>query len=165
MHMRDALAITLAQAAEATGRNRSTILRSIRRGMLSATRDQRTQAWMVEPVELFRVFLPAPALGDTEAAQGSAQVPRADEAAELPAVMARLEAAETRIRDKDALIAEQRAALDDLRTRLDEERTDRRQALDRLAAAQERIAALLTDQRPAPLAPARRGWWRWHRRA
>jgi hypothetical protein len=55
--------------------------------------------------------------------------------------------------------------------RLDEERADRRQALDRLAAAQERIAALLTDQRPAapvaPLAapevPQRRSWRFWRR--
>ena len=36
---------------------------------------------------------------------------------------------------------------------------DRRLALDRLAAAQERIAALLTDQRP-PNVPARRWFWR-----
>jgi hypothetical protein len=42
--------------------------------------------------------------------------------------------------------------------RLDQVDADRRQALDRLAAAQERIAALLTDQRPP--APVRR-WWRW----
>jgi len=38
--------------------------------------------------------------------------------------------------------------------RLDQADTERRQALDRLAASQERIAALLTDQRPA-----RRSWW------
>src|SRR3954451_19744285 len=82
MHKGDSVAITLAQAAEATGRNRSTILRSIRRGTLSATRDQRTQAWMVDPAELFRVFPPVPALGDTEANQGNAQAPRADDAAE-----------------------------------------------------------------------------------
>ena len=46
----------------------------------------------------------------------------------------------------------------DLRHRLDQADTDRRQALDRLAAAQERIAALLTDQRATV---ARRSWWRW----
>lgn len=39
--------------------------------------------------------------------------------------------------------------------RLDQADLDRWQALDRLAVAQERIAALLTDQRPAP-----RRWWR-----
>jgi hypothetical protein len=41
--------------------------------------------------------------------------------------------------------------------------TDCRQAFDRLAAAQERIAALLTDQRPAASAISlpRRQWWLW----
>ncbi len=69
----------------------------------------------------------------------------------------RLDTAEARIVDKDATIA-------DLRARLDEERTERRQTADRLAAAQERIAAPLTDQRPAaPPLPARRSWWRWRR--
>jgi len=63
--------------------------------------------------------------------------------------------------DKDTTIAEQRAALDDLRRRLDQADVDHRQALDLLAAAQERIAALLTDQRAAPPLPARRLWWPW----
>ena len=59
---------------------------------------------------------------------------------------------------KDALILEQRQTIDDLRRRLDEERADRRQAQQQLAAAQERIAALLTDQRPtAPARPGDRG--------
>jgi hypothetical protein len=50
----------------------------------------------------------------------------------------------------------------DLRRRLDEERAERRQTAERLAAAQERIAALLTDQRPAIPAPEkRRRWWPW----
>ena len=57
---------------------------------------------------------------------------------------------------------------EDLRRRLDQADADRGLALDRLAAAQERIAALLTDQRPAPLAaapspPPRRSWWLWRR--
>ena len=68
----------------------------------------------------------------------------------------RLDAAEARIADKDATIT-------DVRHRLDQSDADRRQALDRLAGAQERIAALLTDQRPAAPAPVRR-WWNWHRR-
>ena len=47
---------------------------------------------------------------------------------------------------------------EDLRHRLDQADADRRQALDRLAAAQERIAALLTDQRAAPpTLPSARG--------
>src|SRR3954462_1384954 len=138
MHKGDALAITLAQAADATGRNRSTILRNIRRGTLSAMRDQRTQAWMVDPAELFRVFPPGSALSDAEAAQGNAQVHKAAEAAVL---VARLEAAEARIADKETLIAEQRAALDDLRRRLDTATAQLGEALQQVR--------LISDQRTA----------------
>src|SRR4051794_33750213 len=69
----------------------------------------------------------------------------------------RLEAAEAGTKLRDDTIA-------DLRRRLDESERERREQAVRLAAAQERIAALLTDQRAAPPAPARRGWWSWRRR-
>jgi predicted site-specific integrase-resolvase len=45
----------LAEAAQATGLNRSTILRAIKSGRISGTRDE-FGAWRVEPVELHRVF-------------------------------------------------------------------------------------------------------------
>jgi DNA-binding transcriptional MocR family regulator len=47
--------LTLAEAAQATGLNRSTILRAIKRGAISGVREERG-AWSVEPVELHRVF-------------------------------------------------------------------------------------------------------------
>jgi hypothetical protein len=61
--------------------------------------------------------------------------------------------------------------VDDLRRRLDQREADHRMALDRLAAAQERITALLTDQRATPVTTPerpvsqRRSWWPWARRA
>ena len=54
------MALTLAQAAQATGLNRSTILRAIKSGRISGTRDD-LGAWTVEPVELHRIFPPAEA--------------------------------------------------------------------------------------------------------
>ena len=42
-------------------------------------------------------------------------------------------------------MANKHTVIEDLRRRLDQSETDRRQALDRLAAAQERITALLTS--------------------
>jgi uncharacterized coiled-coil protein SlyX len=72
-------------------------------------------------------------------------------------------------------LADAHQTIEDLRRRLDEERTERRQTAERLAAAQERIAGLLTDRRtdspatvtagtnPSPASPARaqrRRWWR-----
>lgn len=52
--------LTLAEAAQATGLNRSTILRAIKGGRISGARDE-NGAWSVEPVELHRVFPPASA--------------------------------------------------------------------------------------------------------
>jgi excisionase family DNA binding protein len=52
--------LTLAEAAQATGLNRSTILRAIKGGRITGTRDE-SGAWVVEPVELQRVFPPASA--------------------------------------------------------------------------------------------------------
>jgi excisionase family DNA binding protein len=51
---------SLAEAAQATGLNRSTILRAIKSGRISGTRDA-SGAWQVEPVELHRIFPPAAA--------------------------------------------------------------------------------------------------------
>jgi hypothetical protein len=149
-------AYTLAQAIAATRRSRSTLIRAIRSGRLSATRDE-SGTYFVEPSELYRVF---PALGDGTPADISNGVPRHAE------LIARLEAEQA----KNAILQNQ---VSDLRTRLDRESEERRQALDRLAAAQERITALLTDQRSAtPAAPvvqrtmsseSWRSWrpWRW----
>jgi hypothetical protein len=86
---------------------------------------------------------------------------RADEErarAEQQIEMLRKELSESRIAEQLAT-----AESTDLRRRLDQADTDRQQVLDRLAATQERIAALLTDQRTSPPAPepTRRRWWYW----
>jgi hypothetical protein len=149
---------SLAQAAVAVGRSRSTILRSIRAGKLSAERDEMTGAWSIDMAELARVF-PATANGG-QAEHGHGLADDQMRPGQLDTLATRLAVAEARLTDAQGQIA-------DLRARLDEERADRRQAQTQLAAAQERIAALLTDQRTAPLAapaaPARRSWWRWGR--
>src|SRR5215216_120985 len=116
--------LTLAQAAEATGRSRSTLLRAIRKGQISAARDA-AGGFLVEESELARVF---PIRRD-DAADGAAMPSLAE-------ALARLDAAEARIADKDATIT-------DLRHRLDEERAERRHTAAQLSSAQERIAALL----------------------
>jgi excisionase family DNA binding protein len=141
---------SVTEAARAVGRSKATIIRAIASGMLSATRDDPGKPWRIDPAELARTF--------PEPVHDPVHEPRDD--ASRTAV----------IREKDALITAHEATIADLRHRLDQADTDRRQALDRLAAAQERIAALLTDQRPAPpVAPPpapeapRRSWWRWRR--
>src|SRR5215204_1745676 len=57
------MAYSLAQAAAATGRDRSTLLREIKTGKLSANRDSATGAWQVDPAELVRVY----GIGNSEA--------------------------------------------------------------------------------------------------
>ena len=47
---------TLGTASQATGCAKSTILRAIRAGRISANRDEHTQQWVIDPAELFRVF-------------------------------------------------------------------------------------------------------------
>jgi excisionase family DNA binding protein len=58
--MAHSMPLTLAEAAQATGLNRSTILRAIKSGKISGARDE-NGAWAVEPIELHRVFPPASA--------------------------------------------------------------------------------------------------------
>src|SRR3954453_21890351 len=96
----------LAEAGAAVGRSKSSILRSIRKGAISATRNGTTGEWAIEPAELFRAYPPV-ALRSVEVAN---ETPRHD--AETAELRAKLEASELRIADKDATI-------DDLRRRLD----------------------------------------------
>jgi hypothetical protein len=60
-------AFTLGTASQATGCAKSTILRAIKAGRISATRDDLGQ-WQIEPAELFRVF-PALAIPGATAQQ------------------------------------------------------------------------------------------------
>jgi hypothetical protein len=55
------MSYSLAQAAQAAGAYRSTILRAIKAGKISAQRDAQG-AWRVEAVELHRIFPPTEAL-------------------------------------------------------------------------------------------------------
>src|SRR4051794_2822721 len=117
------MAYSLAQAATATGRDRSTLLKAIKRGKVSATRDSATGAWQVDPAELARVY----GIGNSEdnSAPGTSGS-QADSA--------------TLVAAKDALIAEQRETIADLRRRLDT-------ATGQLGDALSQVRAL-TDQRP-----------------
>lgn len=95
------MAYSLAQAAAAVGRSRSTVLRAIQTGRVSAVRDDASGTWLIEPVELHRAYPVAPAPAD-----------RHGERTDLIAA-------------KDALISEQRGMIDDLRRRLDRAEEER----------------------------------------
>src|SRR4051794_8877316 len=95
----------LSEAGAAVGRSKSSILRAIRKGALSAARNDTTGEWAIEPAELFRAYPPV-AQRSPETINGT---PRHEP--ETSELRARLEAAELRIADKDATI-------NDLRRRL-----------------------------------------------
>ena len=132
--------ISLAQAATATGRSRSTILRTIRSGKLSAERNEAAGAWAIDLSELSRAF---PLL-----ANGHDQPSPDDEArtGEAGTMATRLAAAEARIAEMSEAQRRNDDVVADLRRRLDAEAEERR-----------RLTAILADQRAAP----ERRWWPW----
>ena len=141
--------LSLAEAAKHCGVNRSTILRAVKSGKVSGSRND-DGSWSVETSELFRVF-----------------EPKADTSA--PPQLAQRDAA------TDALVAELRAVIADLRR----DRDAWRDQAERLALAtsaspraspdappqpeQPRTAVPSTGPRPvAPPSRLRRAW-RWMR--
>ena len=163
------MAYTLRQAATATGKHRSSLLRCIQEGKLSATRDPVSGSWLIEPAELHRLFAPITSTGDDaehrsvldhEHSSAHSTVQTIRNTAEHRSV--RGAAALAEIRELRARLADKDAQLVDLKYRLDRCDEERRQV-------QAQLTALLTDQRPAapasaPPPPAPRRWWNWRRR-
>jgi hypothetical protein len=79
------MSYTLATAAKATGLNKSTILRAIKGGQITGTKDQFGE-WRIEPVELQRVY---PAVADLSV---GSDVPRRHAASDAAALDAEIEA-------------------------------------------------------------------------
>lgn len=153
-HDRTPARLKVSQAAKAVGRARSTLNRDIANGKVSVTRTGTGQPF-IEIAELERAY------GPLDIRTVSENVPIGqDGTAENRPDIGTLQRELALVREERERERQQaQATIADLRHRLDQREADHRIALDRLAAAQERIAALLTDQRPA-----RRGWWRWRSR-
>ncbi len=121
---------SLGEAAKATGKAKSTILRAIKSGKISAFKKE--GSYNIDPSELFRVF---DAMVSHPVQSNKTQLsPEHPERLKL-----RLELAEEeRGRERDQM----QATIDDLQVRLDR--------------SEDRITALLTDQRASE---PRRRWW------
>jgi len=115
------MAYSLTEAAAAAERNRSTLVRAIKAGRLSASRDEATGEWRIEPAELHRLYPVADASG---AASGEASA----------VLQAKFEA-------EQAKVALLERTNEDLRRRLDVSTQQLGEALAQVRA--------LTDQRPA----------------
>lgn len=120
--------LSVKQAAKAVGRSKPTILRAIQAHRISASKDELTRAWMIDPAELHRVYPPASA--QQVRTEPMTQDVSPDEAASLRRELALLIA--EREREREQL----QARIDDLSRRLDAEGEERR-----------RLTAILTDQR------------------
>src|SRR3954452_24605271 len=123
------MAYTLTEAARATGLNKTTIFRAIRRREISANRDAPTKQWMGDPAELHRVY---PAVANNDAAETTAPPRNNATETELRVALAKLAAAEQRCADADDQIGA-------LRQRLDTEAADRLQAQAQLAETQAKL--------------------------
>jgi len=140
---------TLGQAAKVVGMSKTSILRSIKSGRISAGRDEFGN-WAIEPCELHRVY---PALtDDNDTANGTAERAVTGGVPALVEANARASLLEQRISDLKTILDDMRAQRDDLR--------EQRDAWQRQAEASQRA---LTDQREKTEAP--QSWWQWLRHA
>lgn len=153
--------ITIKQAGEAVGKSKATILRAIKSGTVSATKDDLSGAWMIDPAELHRAF-PHASNDAGEALHSEAGVVQR----ELAMMQQRLEELRHE-RERERLDKDRQ--IESLTRRLEAADEERRTTLRQLTA-------ILTDQRaqtiitPAPEtaasptteAPAaiKRRWWR-----
>jgi chromosome segregation ATPase len=123
----------LKQAADATGKTKTTILRAIQTGKISAIKGENKE-WQIDPAELHRAYPPVSGAGARTDAQRGNATP--DEARvlrqEIDLLREILAERDKRVSDKDAVIT-------DLQERLDRETEERRRA-------HLQLTALLTDQ-------------------
>jgi|GraSoiStandDraft_11_1057310.scaffolds.fasta_scaffold611993_1 chromosome segregation ATPase len=133
--------LTLAEAAKETGLTKPAIFKSIQKGRVSATKDDKGQ-WRIDPAELFRVYPPAAKKAITETQTGNLEL-----LLKLKEVETKLEVTEKRLLDKESEIENFRAQVGDLRTERERWRTQA-----------EQITRLLTDQREKEQAKKPRFW-------
>jgi hypothetical protein len=137
------MAYSLITAAAATGVNRTTILRAIKAGKISAERDAQG-AWMIQPAELHRIFPPLP------------QVPAGSAPVHPPSPDAEIALLRT-------VLDEMRATIAELRRREDDLKADR----DHWREAHCTTQRLLPKPKPEDAPPMHwtKSAWRWSRGA
>jgi len=129
--------LSLREAAELAGTSKSSILRAVKTGRLSATRNQEGE-FKVDPAEVARVY------DKGHASHRGRRVP-----------MDRGEAGEhSDDANRIGALAAENAALKDLIRRLDQDKEDLKRDRDIWRTQFERLAL-------APPTPPRRSWWRW----
>lgn len=135
---------TLGQAAEATGRAKSTILKSIRAGRISAQKDD-FENWNIEPSELHRVY---PKRGEGEQnEQGAAPLREQGNGVET----AKIRELEARLEAMGELLAEIKSSREKTEAQLERERaeaTEWRRTITALLPSVQQAAAQEQQQSP-----------------
>lgn len=142
------MAYTLGQAAQATGKSKTTIKRALEKGRISGRKSDSGE-WQIEPVELHRVY--------PMQEQGTVSRHTLEITPENRGLQAKFEA----VAQENAVLKEQHErerrqlqdTLNDLRRRLDQSEEERRRT-------QTQLTALLTDQREKEK-QGPRSFWHW----
>jgi excisionase family DNA binding protein len=151
--------LSLKEAAQRVGVNKTTLLRQIKCGRLSASRTE-TGLWTIDAAELFRVYEPKPRDAAVQESAAPRCVPRdaADHAAAGAPDAAGAAAVELRI--AAACLEVENAALKTLVVHLTAERDRWCEQAQRLALTdQTKRGALVTTVPSVALEPSR-PWWR-----
>ena len=133
--------MSLREAATATGTAKSTILRAIKSGRISATRTE-SGGYEIDPSEIARAYGPLRTQHAEHRSVGQDAPPPAPDAT-----------------DNVAALLERVRALESLLTVERERRADLERDRDRWAAQAERLA-LAPPSPPASATPAPSAWWR-----
>jgi hypothetical protein len=147
--------ITIKQAGEATAKSKATILRAIQGGKISATKDEVTGAWMIDPAELHRVFQPV-----ANDAGGAVQAPPTSDITSVHLLRVELALMQQRVdelrQERERERADKDAVIADLREDRDRWRTQAEKLLltDQRAKAADVIAMPPPAAAPADAAPA-----------
>jgi hypothetical protein len=134
--MSSMVSISLADAGKLTGLHKVSILRAIRKGKISAEKDENGE-WRIQPAELFRIYPPLPEQRNGNGGEQHYATP----------ITGALEAEISTLKQLNQMLRDQ---LDDMPGQRDK---------------WEQAAQTALRQLPAPKAPARSWWWPMRRAA
>lgn len=131
---------TLGTAAKATGKTKTAIAESIKKGRISASRDDFGR-YQIDPAELHRVYPPLSEVDRLKDRQEGR-----DETRELT--------------EKIKVLEVQLQAITELKTQIAAERDDLREDRDHWREEATQVRRMLTDQSAATAAKAESGFWK-----
>ena len=152
--MSTSTSLSLLEASHRVGKSKPTILRAIQAGKISATRDEPTGEWRIEPAELFRVYAPMPEGTSASVQEGDDDTPRTTSTSERNT----LNFGNTRTDARTA--AELEALKRELEREKEERGRERRQQEETIADLRKRLPDVLTNQRSADKGATPRPAWR-----